>query len=250
MWRRKALIALLLLSMLPSATAQFLSVPHSARSGAMGGCFLPDSQARHVDIGYRQGFLLAGMADKQISMVWPTGNVGVAVAAYTHHGNLDYHEQQAVAGYAVRPLSWLLTGVAIHYLNLGTSDPHYVPQHWLAAGVYADAALGSHTALALKVGTRPWDSGHPYRLLIQLRHRPAKGLLAVMEGEMEECVRARMGLEYCYENKVFFRTGLATAPLVATFGLGLCYKGLRIDLGAEVHQTLGMTPHTTLSLCF
>lgn len=250
MRRRLAIIAYLLIIMLPPATAQFIPVAHSARSSAMGGCFLTDFDERHLDIGYRQGFMLAGMADKRLSLVWPTGKIGVATVSYLHHGNLDYHEQQVAAGYAVRPWPWLLAGVSATYLNLGTSDPHYSPRHWLAATAYVQASLGANTTVAAIAGTRPWDDTHPYQLHLQVRHSPTVGLTAVVEGEMEECARLRMGIEYCYEKMVFFRVGAATAPLMATFGVGFRHRAVSIDLGAEVHQTLGLTPHSTLTLWF
>ena len=247
-WRHA--ILLILLSALPRvADAQFISTPHDARSGATGGCLVDDTDKRSVSIDYRQGFAIAGMADKRLTMLWPTGKAGLAAATYMHHGNLDYHEQQATAGYALRPLEWLLVGVGGTWLNIGTSDPHYTPQHWLAATALVQASM-AHTKLSLLAGTRPWDASHPFRLHLQAQYAASTRLLTVVEMEMEECARLRMGMEYDYENRVQVRAGVATAPLVATFGIGFRHSMFRIDLGAEIHQTLGITPHTTLTLCF
>lgn len=233
-----------------TAVAQYISSPHDARSSAMGGCLLPDLETRHVDLSYRQGFLLAGMSDKRLSLVCPTGKVGVTALQYLHHGNLDYHEQQVSAGYALRPLPWLMVGVAADYLNVGTSDPAYRPQHWLAAVVGASAAIGDRTQVALLAGTRPWDRQHLYRLHAQVQYSPITGLLTVLEGEMEERMRMRMGMEYSYGGTFLFRAGISTAPLIGTFGLGFRHKSFRVDIAAEFHQSLGVTPHTTLLLCF
>lgn len=247
-WRHA--ILLILLSALPRVVdAQFVSTPLDAHSGAMGGCLLVDTDKRTVSMGYRQGYALAGMADKRLTLLWPTGKVGLAAATYMHHGTLDYHEQQASAGYALHATEWLLVGVGGTWLNVGTSDPHYTPQHWLAATAYLQASV-ARTQLALLAGTRPWDSMHPYRLHLQAQYAATTHLLTVVEIELEECARARMGMEYDYENRVLVRAGMATAPLVATFGIGFRHKVFCIDLGAEVHQTLGITPHTTLTICF
>lgn len=247
-WREA--IFLILLSALPRAVdAQFVSTPLDARSGAMGGCLLVDTDKRTVSMSYRQGFALVGMADKQLTLMWPTGKLGFAAATYMHHGTLDYHEQQASVGYALHATEWLLVGVGGTWLNMGTSDPHYTPQHWLAATAYLQASV-ARTQLALLAGTRPWDSMHPYRFHLQAQYSASTHLLTVVEFEFEECARLRMGMEYDYENRVLVRAGMATAPLVATFGLGFRHSMFSIDLGAEVHQTLGITPHTTLTICF
>lgn len=240
-----------ILFLFPSmAMAQFVMPPWNARSSALGGALLFDTDTRHVDVSYRQEFMLAGMADKRLSLVWPTGKVGTAMASYIHHGNIDYHEQQAMAAYAIRPLSWLLVGVGGEYLHVGTSDAQYVPRHWLAATVYSQATVGNRTELALVVGSCPWGRYNKWRARMQVQYRPLVGMLTVLEGEVEDRARLRFGMEYNHRGPFFFRAGLSTAPVVGTFGLGFRYSHFCIDLAAEVHQWLGVTPHTTLSVCF
>ena len=216
----------------------------------MGGSLIYDLEERCVGVDYRQGFLMAGMADKSLRLVWPTGRTGAVVAHYQHHGNADYHEQQATAGYAIRAAQWLWVGVAARYLHLGTSDGHYPAQQWLAASALLQASLGSHTTLMLTAGSRPWDSVRPYRLHTQALYRPLPQLLTVVEAESEEQTRLRLGMEYCYREQFFLRTGLATRPLLFTFGLGFRQPHYAIDLTVEVHNALGLTPHTSLTLWF
>ena len=216
----------------------------------MGGALIYDLEERCVGLDYRQGFLMAGMADKSLRMVWPTGKTGAVLANYLHHGYSDYHEQQATAGYAIRATEWLHVGVAARYLHLGTSDGHYPAQQWLAASALLQASLGSHTVLMLTAGNRPWDSVRPYRLHVQAQYRPLPHLLTVVEAESEEQERLRMGMEYGYREQFFLRTGLATRPLLLTFGLGFRQPHYTIDLAVEVHNALGLTPHTSLTLWF
>lgn len=241
----------LILFLLPlAAAAQFSMPPCDARSSALGGTYLFDTDTRHVAVSYRQDFMVAGMADKRLSLVWPTGKVGVAMASYLHHGNIDYHEQQAMVAYAIRPLSWFLVGVGGKYLNVGTSDPWYEPQHWLAAAVYSEFVVGSHARLALVAGSYPWGRYNKWRARLQVQYRPVVGMLTVLEGEMEDRPRVRFGMEYNHRGPFFFRAGLSTVPIIGTFGLGFRYGHFCIDIAAEVHQWLGITPHTTLSVCF
>lgn len=248
----RGIAAIMFLLLVPPLTveAQLISSPHNARSSAMGGCLVRELDTRHIDISYRQGFFLAGMADKRLSLVWPMGNMGVATAQYLHHGNLDYHEQQAEVGYALNVTTWMLVGVGAQYLNIGTSDPAYRHQQWLVASVYAQADLNKRTRVVLTTGSMPWYRQRPVRACLQVQYSPVNGVLTVVAGEMEERLRMRIGMEYSFDGPFFFRAGLATAPLIGTFGMGFRSGHFSIDIAAEVHQSLGVTPHTTLSLCF
>ena len=58
----------------------------------------------------------------------------------------------------------------------------------------------------------------------------------------------RMGMEYDYRGTLFFRAGMATNPMTATFGIGVRMSRLTVDVGASVHRVLGVTPQTTLTL--
>lgn len=231
------------------AVAQFSATAPDARSGALGGSALFVPGVRQVDIGYRQQFLMPGMADKQLHLQLPTGSLGTAVARYAHNGNADYHEQQLMLGYALRVNEWLHVGVAGRWLHLGTSDPHYRPQQWLAASALLRASLG-RSALTFVAGTRPWDEQQRWRLHLQASYRPASSLLTVFELEQEERLRLRMGMEYRLHEMFYFRVGMASHPTLLTFGFGARWQHYSVDLAAEVHSNLGLTPHTTLTLWF
>ena len=229
--------------------AQFDAIAQDARSGALGGSFVFDPGGRCVSIGYRANYLLEGMADKSLRLQLPVAAMGTVVAGYRHHGDAVYHEQHLALGYAMHVSDWLTMGVAGRYLHVGTADPHYDPQQWLAASALLRASLG-RTTLMLWGGTRPWDDRTPWCLHLQAAYRPVSSLLTIIEVEQEERWRLRMGMEYAYRNTVFLRAGAATHPTVLTFGIGLRMKQYAIDLSAEVHSNLGLTPHTSLTLWF
>ncbi len=234
-----------------TATAQFNTIAQSARSGALGGAFCFDASESSLSLVYRQDFLLASLAAKSIALQWNAGAAGTMVAMYEHNGNIDYHEQQAAAGYVLRVAPWLYVGVAGRYLHLGTSDAYYTPQQWLAASALVQAEVGKSTSLTLLAGTRPWDSDQPYRLHFQVGYRPLPILRTLVELEKEDCLRWRFGMEYCYNGQCFLRMGMATQPTVFTFGVGArLWQRYALDLAIEAHNALGITPHLTLMLCF
>lgn len=245
----RVLICLIALAVTLPAAAQFPYSTHNTRSGAMGGVFLPDYSQRSVGIDYRHGYLATGMADKSLRVVWPTAEAGTVTASYLHHGNLDYHEQQLEAGYTLRVTEWMHAAVSARYLHLGTSDGHYPSQRWLGATAMLYGHFGT-TQVVLMARTRPWDSTQRFGLHLTAAYQASPLLLTAVEVESEERMRVRMGMEYCYEQRWFMRAGMATNPMTFTFGLGLKPKNYAIDLGVEVHSTLGLTPHTSLTLWF
>ena len=218
----------------------------------MGGCLLvpTDGGGRlQVALDYRQSYLMAGMATKGLEVHANMGSLSTVAARYSHFGDADYNEQQMSLAYGLHVNRWLQLGVAGRYLYSGTADAWYQPEHYLAAALIARAILGNRCEIALLAGTRPWDEARPWRWHASLGYRPVEGLLAVVEAESEECMRARLGLEYCYEKLFFIRSGLATNPLTLSFGLGWRQQHYSIDLATEVHSALGLTPQVTLSVC-
>lgn len=214
----------------------------------MGGCFMADDTVRRLTVDYRRPYMLAEMAEKGVSVVWPTGGVGILGAAYRRSGGSSYSEQRATAGYVLRAAPWLKVAVAAQYLHMGTSDAYYEPQQWLAATAAVQAMVGGQVSFTLLGGTRPWDGGHPWRAHAQVAYRPVVQVIAVVEAEAEERMRMRFGMEYHYRGALFFRAGMATNPLTATFGIGMRYRMLSIDICVGTHRTLGITPQTSLTL--
>lgn len=227
---------------------QYTSTAHDARSGAMGGCFMADDTLRRVSVSYSQPYLLADMADKGVSVVWPTSRIGTFGAIYRHHGGASYHEQTAVVGYGIQVASWLKAGVAAHYMHVGTDDAYYEAQQWLGASAALQAAVGSRVCVTMVAGTQPWVENSPWRMHVQMAYRPMTQMLTVVGFEKEERMRVRMGMEYDYRGALFFRAGVTTNPMTATFGIGVRMCRLTVDIGAAVHRVLGITPQTTLTL--
>ena len=246
--RNVFLAALLLLSALPAA-AQFADVPVDARSAAMGGCRLED-ESRHVTVGYRNAFSLAGMSTRLLDVGWTLGERGFADMTYNFFGDPDYNEQQAQLAGHMQVEDWLTVGVKGRYCRQATGDGHYDPQQWMSVAATVRVTAGKGVVLAAEGGTRPWDDRRPWRGRLTMQWRPAAVVLSCLALESEERMRFRAGVEYGYESYLFFRAGMATAPLVLTFGLGLHYDHYRIDLGVESHHTLGLTPQISLGLCF
>jgi len=56
----------------------------------------------------------------------------------------------------------------------------------------------------------------------------------------------RMGMEFAHKEKYFFRTGISTQPFSGSFGFGVAYKKIRLNLAASWHNVLGFSPQSGL----
>lgn len=239
----------LVLTAAPMAFAQFKTTACDARSGALGGCLFVPERGRTVTLDYRQWWFMSGLAEKSISITQPVGT-GVASLEYSHFGNMDYNEQQVAGAYRIVAAEWLEVGVGARYLYAGTSDAHYEDVMYVGASAIMVTHLGQRTTAILAAATRPWDKQRPFGAHLQMGYRPTQELLTMVEVESEQSVRVRAGMEYCYEENYFVRAGFATNPFVSTFGIGLMFKSIAVDLAVEVHSMLGITPQTTMRLWF
>ena len=246
---RRGIVILLFCVMPLAAVAQFGDGWHDARSAAMGGCFLPSmDSAVSMDVGWRQGFMLKGMATRTVAFGMPVGGLGWAGALYSAFGDLDYNEQQLAAGGAMTVAPWLKVMVYGLYSRIGTSDAHYDAQHWLDAGG-ALTVGGDRVWGYLLAGSRRWSDTRPWMMHGGLAFRPNRQIVSAVGLSVEERLRLRCGMEYCHEGHAFVRAGLCTNPLVLTFGVGYRQRHYHIDIATEVHSTLGVSPQISLGLC-
>lgn len=232
-----------------AAAAQFDPTAQGAREGALGGVVLFDRPGRGVSLDWCRGWMQAELADKGLRMQLPIGARSTLRTAYVHHGNSDYHTQQLAASYALCVNEWLRVGVAARYLHLGTSDARYEPQQWLAPSAAVQATVG-RTTLMLLAGTRPWDERSPWRMHLQAAYRPTDRWMAVAEVEREDRLRVRCGVELAVDRRLRLRAGMATRPTLLTFGAGFRLAQWEIDLAAQVHGALGVTPQISVALWF
>lgn len=247
---RRGFIALLFLLPAIQAFPQFVSVPFSARSSAMGGCITIMEHERYVSASYRSGFAVAGLSTARLDAAFPLGERGRLHAGYGHFGDADYAEHHALVSYAMRIGSGIEVGIGANYHLQAIADGRYDNHHYLSPAAMARITFTPRLQLVGLLGTRPWDEARPWRMHVGIAYRAVNRLLTLVEVESEECWRLRLGAEYCYRQHFFFRAGLATAPLVLTAGAGIYYNRYLVDLSVENHPVLGLTPQIGLAVCF
>lgn len=246
----KARLFIILLLTVPLTAVSQLDDDHfDARSAAMGGCFLPPTDSTvNLNVGWRQGFMTKGMASRTVALDAPVGRHGRAAALYNGFGDVDYNEQQLAAGYMMAVAPWLSVMVYGLYSRVGTLDAHYDTQRWLDAG--GGVTLGGERVWGyLAAGSRSWSSVRPWGLRAGVVFRNNHQLTSAVAATYYERLRLRCGMEYVHDRHAFVRAGIATNPLVLTFGVGYRQRHFHIDLATEVHSILGLSPQIMLGLC-
>ncbi len=253
--------------------AQFDFVPMGGRSSAMGGASvaLTDAEsALHnpaalalqkqtsLCLAYSQPMNISEIATAYAGIILPS-STGVWAANYLHYGNSNYHEQQASMAYALRVTETMHFGVAFLYLNAATADPYYAPQHlqtFTASLLYAPSdnlCIGARIYNPTAVVLRGETALHtPTIFNLGISHLLTDELLATAEIEKNFYHHAslRMGLEYTFLDICHARIGLATNPIIYTFGFGISHEHLAIDLATQVHHSLGWLPLLSMHYLF
>lgn len=75
-------------------------------------------------------------------------------------------------------------------------------------------------------------------------------LCAEAEKTSLQNINIKGGLEYRPHSLIYIRVGAASYPTQASFGLGVNYEGLKIDVTSSFHQVLGFSPQIGLSYAF
>lgn len=269
----KLVIILVVLLHATPLFAQFDAPSMSGAGAAMGGVSValdnPQSayitvadlakmQSANISLSVRQNMMAEGLGIASVAVASPVGVGGIALSA-THFGDVDYHEQNISLGYALPLGNELLLGAAFHYLHSATSDPTYVPLHRLTFSLAMRYNPTDNLSLAFKafnplsVLSDNKEGVHtPALFTIGASYSLSKELLAAVEVEKNLFYDAtlRLGLQYCLHDNYFARIGIATKPLLYSFGFGAKWEHLGADIAFQFSTPLGLTPLISLYYSF
>ena len=263
----KKIILLIALSFgVATAGAQFAFPTQSAAGGAMGGCSaaLDDFWSRidnvagiarldgpTVGISFRNNFLLSELSYKSVAFALPVTKTGALGTRYTHFGNSQYNEQRVNLMYAQRFGRMFALGAEFDFLHSGVSEAGYesanlftfgiglqfYPSSTLTVGAHIFNPISTHYQTDVKMDVPAlFRAGVAYKFI--------KNATATMDfvKDMNFDSDLRIGLQYTFFDFLNARIGIATNQLIYSFGIGVDRESWCVDLAAQVHPTLGITP--------
>lgn len=211
-----------------------------------------------VSLSVRQNLLAEGLGMAGLAVSKPISFGGFALSLI-HYGDVHYSEQSFSLAYAIPLADNVSLGAAFIYLHSATSDPYYDPLHRITFSL----ALRYSPSDQLSFAFRAYN---PLAVLsdnLQGTHTPSifnlgasymvtDELLAAAEVEKNLYYDAtlRVGLQYSLTDNYSIRAGLATRPVMYSFGLGSKWKHFGADIAVQYCQVLGVSPLLSIIYLF
>ncbi len=259
------LFVLLLLFPFSKSLAAGEPYPVGSKAAAMGRCSvalrgfwgIQNNQAAMalVDkfsfgVSYENRFLTSETSHKNIGFIAPTkfGTLGLSV---NYYGYSAYNELKAGLAYARSFGEILRIGLQLDYFSTHIGDG-YGSNNKLTFELGAQSDLSEKLTLGAYV-FNPIQAkiadNNQERLASIIRFGLAYSfdapLMISVEAEKSSFINPvlfRLGLEYSIKSRFFLRAGIASRYEIFTFGIGMNFEHLKLNLSATMHESLGFSP--------
>jgi len=242
--------------------------PIGARSNSLGhasSCLIDVWSSRNnqgnlgfvkqADVGlfYENRFFIKELSQSGLAAVAPIKN-GAFGLSYSTIGYKLYRESHVTLGYGIKLNEIASIGIGMDYLSTKISDV-YGQAHALTGSVGLTVKLLSQLTIATHIY-------NPFRASITQYNQEkiptifkfgaqyifSQKVFLVSEAEKTsgQKTNIKIGIEYNPTSIVFLRVGGCTYPSQASFGIGVLYKGIKIDISSMFHSVIGASPQIGL----
>lgn len=246
--------------------------PVGARSAAMGNASVSLSDvwsAHHNQAGlgfmnrisagvyYENRFMIKelGLKGGAIAIPVKAGAFGLSVSNF---GYTSYNENKYSLSFAKAFGKKLSFGIAMDYLTTKIAEG-YGSKGVLAA----ELGIQSRPLKGLTIGAHVFNPTHarltdynneriPTIIRLGADYNFSEKVTCAIETEKDMSKKAifKAGVEYKAVKEFYLRAGISTNPDLGSFGFGLNLKNLKIDVSANYHQVLGVSPQFGLMYVF
>ncbi len=241
-----------------------------ARGAAMGNASLTFSDINSIftnqaGLGYLENLTFTAYGERRFvaadglnsflfGLAYPHQKIGTLGLSVHYFGYGPYNEQKIGLSYAKKLFKRLSIGAQFNYIGTRFGNSYYGAAHAFTFELGILTKITKHLHLAAHVFSParielPNGEALPSVFKIGMAYLPSTKLrlTAEVEKNLVHPVNAKFGIEYQAIEVLYIRAGLATTPVLASFGLGLKLKALRIDLATSYHTTLGLSPSLSVS---
>jgi len=270
---KKHFTAFVLLLSLSNAYAGDHNAPAGARSSAMGNAsvtqkdvwsafhnqaglaFLKESA---LGVSHEQRFMLSELSMNGAAFALPTKQNGTFALSVSYFGYKLYNEQKAGLAYARSFGEKFSAGVQLDYLGTTIAEGYgnksaFTVEAGIQAQLVKNLWLGAHIYNPNKAKLSDYnDEKIPSILKFGLDYAFSEKVNIAVETEkdLDADATIKAGIEYHPVKQFYLRGGIATDPLLTSFGFGLELQNFVIDVAAAYHQDLGFSPHVSLAYSF
>lgn len=243
-----------------------------ARSAAMGNASVAMSDVwsthhnqaglafmRQISVGanYENRFLIKELSIKSGVVAIPIkfGTIGLSIRNFGYSlyrenkYNLSFAKAFGDKFAAAFAFNYLTTKIAERYGNSAA----FVGEVGLQAKPINDLTIGAHlynptrAMLSKKAAERL-----PTIIRFGINYNLSKKVIFALETEKDLSKKTvfKAGVEYAAVKELYLRMGIATNPVLSSFGFGIHLKNFNLDLAANYHQVLGITSQISLAYQF
>lgn len=198
-------------------------------------------------------YMLGDLRRIAAGLLWPAGGGSLFINACHSGGNL-YSEMKAGVGYARAFGKHFSAGLQLDYLHMGIGEG-YGHFHALTfeGGMMAclgeKLVIGMHAFNPAGVGWNKTEERIPVHFITGMAYAPDPSLTLCAEIGKSTAGAALFaaGCEYSYHERFFIRAGISSGPARYSFGAGIVWKNLIIDIASSVHSYLGYSPQLSFT---
>ena len=243
--------------------------PRSAALGNASSC-LVDIWSTHNNQGslgfikktevgafYENRFFVKELTQSGFAAVVPIKK-GTFGLCYSTMGYQLYRESQTTLSYGIKLNEYISTGIGIDYLSTKIADI-YGHTNNVSGSIGLNVKLLPKVVVSTHIynpfRSKITDYNHEkiptiFKFGAQYIFSQKVFLITEAEKTSAEKINIKGGIEYKPSSLVYIRAGGASYPSQASFGIGVNYNGLKIDMSSSYHSILGFSPQIGLSYSF
>jgi hypothetical protein len=203
---------------------------------------------------YENRFLTKEMGLKCLSVTIPVKKAGVFGLNLSNFGYSLYNESKIGLAYAMAFSERISAGVQLDYIYTHIGDNYgnrglVTFEAGLRAKIIKELVIGIHVFNPANLKLSPHSIERiPLIYKIGLSYSFAdKALIAAeVEKDMNFKPVFKTGVEYRIAKPVCLRIGIATNPMLYSFGAGFEFHKFKLDIAASMHPQLGFSPQASL----
>lgn len=214
---------------------------------------------RRAEVGafYENRFFVKELTQSGFAAAMPIKK-GTFGLSYSSIGYKLYRESQASLSYGMLLGENISAGIALDYINTKIADIYgnanaFTGSVGLTARITQHVVVSSHIYNPFRAKITNYNNEKvPTIFKFGAQYIFSKKVFVIAEAEKTSAqkVNIKGGIEYNPSSLIYIRVGGASYPTQASFGLGVNYNGLKIDISSMYHSVLGVSPQIGLSYAF
>jgi hypothetical protein len=268
----KFLIPVCLMMSALTAIAGNEDYPIGARSSALGNAsvaFTDVWSAHHNQAGlgfvrdisagvyYENRFLLKEISLRGAAVAVPirAGTFGLCISNF---GYSNYSENKYSLSFSKSFGDKFSGGIALDYLTTRIAEGYgssgvAAAEAGITAKPFKNLVIAAHVFNPTRAKAADYnDERLPTVIRLGGTYSFSDKVIVAAETQKDIARKAefKAGIEYRATKEFFLRIGVSSNPLLSCFGFGINLKNFNLDISANYHQTLGISPQVGLSYTF